>query len=255
MGKLKLCSVGLVLLSLCCVTGCGVEEGLKYEPAPSYDENKTVTPYSIKRFENVLDKCKLHYIEDTISNDKLVKFKGSYFYAKNDTVFFGLDKSKTVHRTRCELRCLDEWQIDDTTVRRWHSRLRCYIPEKGISAYTWMQIHGTLETFNYPIVRLLWVRQRQGKSNHIWAIIIVSNPYDEDKKYEWIDLGKKPGGYFDADVDVSKGVIKISINGKVKKSFDASYWKNVDNYFKTGVYVNRHDDVGKAVVGFKELEF
>ena len=58
-----------------------------------------------------------------------------------------------------------------------------------------MQIHGTQKTHDYPLLRLVWVRQRKGIKDLLWAIRIVSQPYG-DKKYEWLDLGKRPSGFF-----------------------------------------------------------
>ncbi len=247
-----------VFLSVLFLTGCGGQTGDEsgYEPVASYEENQTVVPYTIPRFRSVLDKCKLQYSEGTvIFYKKLKTFKASYFYAKDDALFFVVDKLKSMDKLRCELRPQDEWQTSDTTVHHWHGRLRCYMPEQGVNSYNWMQIHGTMQTFNYPLVRLLWVRKRQGISDHLWAIVIVSDAYVEPKKYEWVDLGARPGDYFDADVNVSSDIMNISVNGKLVKSFDVSNWRGVDNYFKAGVYINRPEDYGKATVSFKALQF
>ncbi len=258
MGKFYVAVLIVTLCSLLCLTGCGgqTEDDGGYEPVSSYEENQTVVPYTIPRFQPVLDKCKLQYSEGTvIFYKKLKTFKAPYFYAKEDTLFFVVDKLKSMDKLRCELRAQDEWRTSDTTVHRWHGRLRCFKPEKGVDSYNWMQIHGTMETFNYPLVRLLWVRKRQGIADHIWAIVIISDAYVENKQYEWVDLGARPGDYFDADVNVSSNIMNISVNGKLVKSFDVSNWQDVDNYFKSGVYINRPEDYGEAIVAFKELQF
>jgi hypothetical protein len=203
----------------------------------------------------VLKRCKLQYPNGTaVTYGKFEGFKAPYFYAHDDQVWFSVEKTAQMHKIRSELRENGAWFTSDKDGHFWHARLRCLKPKKGVDSYTWMQIHGTNDTYDFPILRLMWVRNYAGKYDHIWAIIIISDPFMEPKQYEWVDLGKRPGDFFEADVNIIDNTMDIEINGKLLKHRDVGYWQEVGNYFKAGVYVNRAEDHGRAAVVFQKLE-
>ena len=248
-------------LLLLFVIGCGGTDFFTvdtpddiYDKIPAYDADKCIAPYDIERFRPTLKKCKLQYPNGTaVSYGKLRGFKAPYFYGLDDAVWFVVDKKADMEKIRSELREKGEWQTSEREKHLWHATLRCLKPKSGVDSYTWMQIHGNNATFDYPILRLMWVRNHEGFYDHLWAIVIVSDPY-ADKRYEWIDLGKRPDGFFDADVKIVDNSMDIILNGKRIKHYDVTYWQEVENYFKAGIYVNRHEDYGKAAVVFKNLK-
>ncbi len=244
-------------------SGCGVTDFYTidgpddiYDRIPAFDPRSDYAPYDLARFRPVLDRCKLQYPTGTaVPYGKLRDVRRPYFFARDDAVWFVVHKSREMEKIRSELREKGDWHTDDVPGHSWHANLRCFKPKKGVDSYTWMQVHGTDDTFDYPILRLMWVRNYEGRYDHLWAIVIVSDAYVEEKVYEWVDLGKRPGGYFDVDVSFLDNRMEVSVAGKTIISRDVSYWERVANYFKAGVYVNRHDDAGSAAVAFQKLQF
>lgn len=108
--------------------------------------------------------------------------------------------------------------------------------------------------YNYPILRLLWARLRDGIYDHLWAVIIVSDP-SQDRIYDWIDMGARPKGFFDAEVHIKDNLMTIMINRKVITTRNVTYWEDVSNYYKAGVYINRYGDGGEVSVLFEQLHF
>lgn len=227
-----------------------------YDVVPLYNELNSTPPYDYSKFQGAIDQSKFQYPhDDLISQGNLVNYKASFFYAdSNATLHFTTQKPQNVYKTRSELRQINSWTTADTNGNYWVAKVQCLKPKAGITSYTWMQIHGTHESFNYPILRLFWERQRDRKYDHIWAVIIVSYPFT-DKLYEYVDLGERPEGFFDAEVDMKDNFMTIKINNKVLVYKDVTYWENVINYYKAGIYINRYQDGGKASVLFKELHF
>lgn len=245
------------------MVGCGGAEFFTvdspddlYDKLPAYDAARAKPPADLEKFSTVLSKSKLQYPNDksVVDYDSFDGFKSPFFYALDGDLWFRVTKTITDHKVRSELReGPGDWHTGDREGHFWHATLWCPKPAKGIDSYTWMQIHGTYATFNYPPLRLMWVRNYDKKYDHLWAIVIVSDPYKE-KVYEWIDMGKRPDRFFDANVTIRNNEMDIYIDGKLIKHYDMTYWSSVKNYFKAGVYVNRHDDHGEAAVVFKTLK-
>ncbi len=253
------------------VAGCGndthpIEKPV--EPMPKYNEADAVAPYDFEKHQNLLNHSKLQYPdgETVIKAGEFAGYKSSFFYSDtNGSIYFCVDKPLSAKKTRSELRAMQEWSTAEATPHNWYANLKLFIPDDSVNSYTWMQIHGNNGTYNYPILRLLWVRDYNGQKDHLWAIIIINTPREPNANtrsadsnitntYNWIDLGVRPSGFFNAEVDIRSNLMVISINGVVKVYTDVSYWSSVQNYFKGGVYINRHDDQGIATVVFKSLE-
>jgi hypothetical protein len=235
-----------------------INQDLIYETIPTYDDTKSVIPYNINKFKDVLDKSKYQspHDETTIDYGGFDNYKSKNFYADSDeNLYFVLNKKVDAEKERSELRQgPNPWSTADTEGNYWVATLKCFKPALPLSSYTWMQIHGTQDTFNYPILRLLWVRNREGIYDHIWAITIISNP-NEVKIYDWVDLGPRPDGFFNAAVYILNNVMDILINDKIVKTYNVAYWEDVQNYFKAGIYINLFKDGGEGGVAFKELHF
>jgi len=224
---------------------------------PRYNAEKSTPPYDDLQFRSVLRHSKLQYpgSQAIVNYGKFNGYKAPWFYSEKGILYFSIDKTKDISTMRSELRDRTVWKTSSATPRIWSATLKCFKPQKGVNSYTWMQIHGTSDTYNYPLLRLMWVRDYHGISNHLWAIRIVSDAYSGSRKYDWIDLGKNPDGYFDANVRVANNRLTLSVNGTKILRYDVEYWQGVANFFKAGVYINRHDDFGKATVAFKSLMF
>lgn len=233
-----------------------IDYDLIYDEIPVYDELNSTPPYNYEKFQAVLDQSKLQYPdEDNVSAGDFAGFKAPYFYADaNETLHFTSQKEPNTYKTRSELRQMNEWSTANADGNYWVATLKCLKPKVGISSYTWMQVHGTHDSYNYPILRLLWARLRDGIYDHLWAVIIVSDP-SQDRIYDWIDMGARPKDFFDAEVHIKDNLMTIMINRKVITTRNVTYWEDVSNYYKAGVYINRYGDGGEASVLFEQLHF
>jgi len=266
----------LVLIFIILVSGCNrrhppktMDPDLVYDSIPIYDANSSLAPYNYDKFKPVLDKSRLQIYKDnpntqntqdsnntTVEPGDFNEKKFPQFYADiNANLHFTITKKPNTYKVRSELKeQLDTWSTSDNVGHYWVATLRCLKPKTGITSYTWMQIHGTKDSYNNPLLRLLWERDRQGLYDHIWAIIIISDP-DTPKIYEYVDLGERPNDYFTAEVYVKNNMMDIIINRQVKRSINVTYWEKVQNYYKAGVYINRYGDGGTVSAIFKELHF
>ena len=263
-----------MLIFIILVSGCNrrhppqnIDPDLVYDTIPLYDKNNSFAPYEFDKFKAVLDQTKLQIYTDQggtpDSNNTTVKsgeFEGKKFkefYAdKQGNLHFTISKDKDTYKVRSELKEDPvTWSTADTEGHYWVATLKCLKPKPGINSYTWMQIHGTQDTYNYPILRLFWERDRRKTIyDHLWAVIIVSDP-DTPKIYEYVDLGARPNDYFTAEVHIKNNIMDIIINRQVKRSINVTYWQDVQNYYKAGVYINRYGDGGTVSAIFKELHF
>lgn len=252
----------LILYIVLFFSACGVVDFYtvddpddSYDMIPVYEAGAVQIPYDLSKFRSVLEKSNLQDFEGktVVRAGRFSGYVSPHFFALADKLWLISEKSKSQEKVRTELRQWPgAWQCDATTIHVWQARLHVLKPKTGIDSYTWMQIHGTKETFDYPLLRLMWIRKRQGISDHLWAIRIVSMPYTE-KRYEWLDLGNRPDSFFDLRVETGDNWVGLYINNTLFKSYDVTYWSGVENYFKAGVYINRHDDSGKAAVVFETL--
>jgi len=272
-------SISIVLFFSACDVKHPPEE-VDYDKVQDYDTIKTYPPYSFDKFKDVLDESNYQYLHSTttIYNVEYNNFKFKAFYAdKNGDLYFSLDKKMDTIKERSELRqeLVDPktgkpslnigWKTSDKNGNFWVAEVRCFKPQYTES-YTWMQVHGIkdvnitlndgsiVKSFNYPIIRLLWERYRDGIYDHIWAIVITSYPRTP-KIYDWIDLGPRPDDFFDAEVHFKDNIMKIIINYNLVASYDVTYWGEEINYFKAGIYINRFSDGGKAYIAYRELHF
>ena len=242
------------------------EDDTIYDKIEEYDENTAIAPYNFNKFKELLDNSKLQYPDNkaVVKAGEFEGYKSKIFYCDEFSyLHFTIDKNISIPKMRSELRDLREWKSSDLTPHKWYARLKTPKPKNGVASYTWMQIHGTNNTYDFPILRLLWVRNYNGIKNHLWAIIITNEPREPRRvrggdtgivnDYSWVDLGERPEDFFTANVDVTDNTMIISINDKVFVHKDISYWSSVINYFKSGVYINRHDDVGKSTVIFEQI--
>ena len=254
----------LALLFLILFSGCNIRKptdtldpDLVYDEIPLYEDNRSFVPYDYTQFQPVLDQSKLQIRYDDVVNygDFADKKFPQFYVDKDENLHFVIDKAADSAKVRSELReGPNGWSTADTEGHFWVATLKCLKPKAGITSYTWMQVHGTSDTYNYPLLRLFWIRDRDGIYDHIWAIIIVSNP-DTPKIYEYRDLGARPTYFFNAEVHIKNNIMDILIDHKLKTTINVTYWEDVQNYFKAGVYIDRYSDGGAVSAIFKELHF
>jgi hypothetical protein len=243
-----------------------VNPDLVYDTIPLYEENTSFAPYDFEKFKPVLEQSRLQIFKDsgqssdtnntTIDYGAFDGVKFPQFYVDTQkNLHFVISKKANTYKTRSELReGPNSWSTADTEGHFWVATLKCLKPKVGISSYTWMQIHGTKDTYNYPILRLFWERNRTGLYDHLWAVIIMSDP-NSPKIYAYADLGARPSGFFTAEVHIRNNIMDILINHKLKDTINVTYWEDVQNYYKAGVYINRYGDGGTVSAIFKELHF
>jgi hypothetical protein len=231
-----------------------------FDPTPVYNESEAKAPNDVEKFQDVLKRCKLQLYREGISvdYDAFEDYKSPQFYVDSEeNLVFSIDKEANTYKTRSELREgpeENEWYVDDSTGHFWIANLQVLKPDVGVDSFTWMQVHGTTDTFNYPIIRLFWERQRNGEYDHLWSVVIISDAYDS-QVYEYTDLGARPEGFFRAEVHFKNNIMDIIINHNLIKTYNVTYWQGVKNYFKAGVYINRYGDGGAVTARFSELHF
>jgi len=255
----------LLLLSLFSLffIGCDVRQppqkvdaDLIYDKIAEYNETTSNYPYDYEKFQSVLDQSKLQYPnDDLISQGEFATYKAANFYADTDeNMNFVTQKESDTYKTRSELREVNEWSTSNVDGNYWVATLRCLKPKVGITSYTWMQVHGTSDSYNYPLLRLLWARSYKGVYDHLWAVIIVSDP-NSPFIYEWVDMGQRREGFFDVEVHIKENIMTILLNRNIVTTRNVTYWEDVSNYFKAGTYIDRYGDGGEASTIFSQLHF
>lgn len=217
------------------------------------------SPYSQKKFQDILHKSKLQAPKSEYNpryGVKYGKFKDvshEFFYLQdNKDMLFAMCGKK--HRS--ELRLKHEWKVETPVEEKIFARLRLF-PLNQKKEFTFLQIHANSnragengKKLNKPLLRLTWWREQKNRYDHLWAVIrLSSNVYEQ--KYVKIDLGRRPDGYFTAMIKVQNSRMKVFIDDKLKIDMNVDYWNGYWNYFKAGVY-NQGD--GCAKVLFDNLE-
>ena len=216
------------------------------------------SPYSLKKFQDILDKVKLQAPVSSYNPLYSAKygefeyFQNIYFYLQDDKymIFKVCDK-----KHRSELREKNDWYVTTSTPKVLFAKAYLF-PLNQIRELTFLQIHSDSNRpgrngaiINKPLLRITWRKKYHNEHNHLWAAIRLS-PDKNEQKYIKIDLGKKPKEFFTVKVKVAKSKMKIFIDNELKVNKDVSYWNDFLNYFKAGVYLQ---DKGCSKVLFDEL--
>lgn len=261
--------VSMVLFLI--LAGCGndthppQDQDEIYDPTPVYHSEEATAPYDYDKFRAILESSKLQYPEGKAVRNagEFAGYQSEFFYCDTlSHLHFTVEKTKSMLKIRSELREIDEWKTSEPRIHSWRAELKTLKPEKGVDTYTWMQVHGSNDTYDFPLLRLAWVRNHEGKYDHLWAIIIINAPQEVDtgensepaNDYSWVDLGERRSDFFTVSVDMGNDTMVISLDDKVLVYKDISYWGDVLNYFKGGVYMNRHEDVGTATAIFNRMD-
>lgn len=186
------------------------------------------------------------------------------------------------YKLRNELRVLEHFKSDDPyTFYRLSADILPINPNESIKnstqnrdEMTFLQVHnkGTFDDglhgvgyIPHPLVRIVWEGERRGVENHYWAVVKnnavhcgTGSEHRETqackKAYKRYDLGPmKPDHPTRFDVIVGNQTLAIKVDGKTTVNHDISYWKDMLNYFKAGVY-NQFDN-GQSEAHFYSLEY
>lgn len=220
-------------------------------------------PYDLPRFQPVLDASKLQAPKSSPAMVEHGEFAGK------SNEFFHLDESgqrivftATGDSRRSELRQMTgDWDTSTPEERALIARVKVLVPETPeLGQFTFLQVHDKEEDgegLNKPLIRVTWRRSRSGVRDHLWAGLRVpadaSRPISlENLGSEWVDLGPRPDGSFDASIRVRDNRLRVTIDGEKKIDKDVSYWAGLSNYFKAGVY---NQDPGTSVAIFEALRY
>lgn len=220
-------------------------------------------PYDVERFRPVLDDSKL---QAPTSSPALIEH-GDFAGKSNDYFFLDATGTRltftvTGDSKRSELRQLSgDWDTATPTPQRLVARVKVFVPETpSLEQFTFMQIHDKKngdDGLNKPLIRLTWRKSRSKVRDHLWAGLRIpqhtGQPISlENLASEWVDLGPRPDGFFDAEIRVQNGQMSVVLDGETKLEKDVNYWNGLENYFKAGVY---NQDPGTSKVEFEVLRY
>lgn len=210
-------------------------------------------PYSLKKFDAVLDVSKLQAPRSEYNPLYSRKYGDFKWYANR---FFYLRDNKYMvfymcgNHNRSELRFKNIWKTDTKSEKYIEAEVKLF-PLNEKREFTFLQIHADNTLKNTPVIdkpllRIVWREQYKNVRNHIWAVLRT-----DGGKYKKTDLGVMPKGFFDVKISVLNNTLSICINKEKKFQTGVAYWKKYYNYFKAGVYLQ---DGGCAEVLFNRLQ-
>ena len=197
-----------------------------------------LAPYSYKKFQHVLNQCKLTYPNGSkkmVDKWQFAWYKSGVFYADTQgNMIFDLKKTKDM-KMRVELRQQQNhkdswWVVNDNKIHTLIATVKLQKLNKALE-YTFLQIHSEV----HPLLRMAVEKTKRWENNHIWAIIRV-NVNNTWKKTARYDLWAISENYDNFKVEVGNNNLKIYKNGKLYVDKDISYWPEKKNYFKAWIY-------------------
>lgn len=208
-------------------------------------------PYSTSKFQDVLDDSKLQAPDSSTKIDygDFSKACNSYFYVKDGRMTFKV----TGDAKRSELRQKKEWKTSDSTANKMIGYVEVEDPEStDLDETTFMQIHDNNDGINAPLLRLSWIRSRDSYESYYWATI-KTDTCKKCKNYEKFPIGPWKNSPVKFEVRVQSNNLTIKRFDKtVVSNFNVSYWKNLSNYFKAGIY---NQDSGTGTSTWTSLKY
>ena len=213
------------------------------------------SPYSLRKFKNILDISKLQ--APSSSYDSLYSVKYGKFSYYSNKYFFLQDKQYMTFfmcgkKNRSELRFEKDWKTDTKNLKILKAKIKLF-PLNEKREFTFLQIHAdsTLEnSINKPLLRIVWRKEFHSLKGHLWAVVRLDDTIRG--KYAKFDLGVMPEEFFSIKITVGFSKLSLWIDDKqILDNFDIGYWKKYYNYFKAGVYLQ---DEGCAKVLFDKLK-
>lgn len=204
-------------------------------------------PFDLEKFQPVLSECRLH--SPRTSGD--IAVKGGRFggYQLPARFYLGKDGKTmvlaTTHRgrDRSELRHNSSWSLLGEE-KRLSARLRFDKPAalEGKSRLHLIQVYGTGKAKG-PTVLVSWAGSAEASGSDDLLIAYV-------KGSKTHDLGARPDGFFNLDVSIKEGIVRIFMNDKLKAEDDISKFAVAEFFFKTGAY---HRGIEPQAVVFESL--
>ncbi|MCC5845685.1 MAG: polysaccharide lyase family 7 protein [Verrucomicrobia bacterium] len=200
-------------------------------------------PFDLETFQPVLSQSRLH--SPRTSGDIAVRRGRFSGYELPNRFHLGEDGTTLVMgttnrgRDRTELRHNSNWSVMGEE-KRLSARLRFDRPSalEGRSRLHVVQIFSTGQTRG-PMVLVSWSGDRN--RDRLQAYVRGSTTHD---------LGRRPRGYFDLDIRLEEGVLRIYIDNQLKVEDDVSRYAASRAYFKTGAY---HRGIEPHAVEFERL--
>jgi len=225
----------------------------------------SLPPYNFDKFKHVLFNSEFTYpTSKNIIIDKwqFENYKSNFFYATKDGVMYFILPKKVgeTHKVRVELREQQNhkssgWSKDTSEIHYLKAIVKLQaIQNSNIPEYTFLQIQET--EYYKPLLRMVVRYKKDGKINHIWAVIRNTTGYD-GKISDRIDLWPIMQDIFDNyKVLIGNNKLDIYRNWTLMVDRNISYWTPKHNYFKAGIYDSWNGKGSfKIKIGFNQLDW
>lgn len=224
---------------------------------------ENISPYTLSKFQSVIQQSRLQMRKPGTANQDIrlnqdPTFSSEGFYLESNR-YMTFHASGSGNDIRSELRQDSLWSTANSAGKKMIASLKLSIPNTpGLNEYTWMQIHDKPPTnndpANKPLVRLVWLRAKNGETNHRIGAIVKQDATGDNKLDKHIDLGIMPRELFKAELKVQNNILKIKINNEEVDNgvINVGFWADYLNYFKAGVYLQGN---GAATVQFDSLKY
>ena len=212
-------------------------------------QSEPKVPFDLEKFQPVLSGSRLH--SPRTKNPIAVRagrfggyeLPGRFYLGESGTTMvIGTTNSG---RDRSELRHNATWSMMGEE-KRYSARLRFDKPAalQGKSRLHLLQVYGQGEAKG-PTVLVSWAGSwaADGDEDNLGVYVKGSQSYS---------LGPRPDGFFNLDVSIKEGVLRIYMNNELKIEDDLSKqsYANGNFFFKTGAY---HRGIKPHKVEFEEL--
>jgi hypothetical protein len=203
----------------------------------AFGQAEPQVPFDLEKFQPVLSQCRLHSPSTspaTVSNGNFGGYElpGRFYLGEGGTTMVLATTDPTRDRERSELRHNAGWSFLGPE-KRLTARLRFDKPVAlggQRSRLHLMQIYGT-GTHKGPTVLVTW----HGSWDDSGDVDVLRAYVKGSTTHE---LGPRPDGFFDLDVRIEEGVVRIFIDDELKVEDDVSNksYAGGNFFFKTGSY-------------------
>ncbi|WP_285162973.1 polysaccharide lyase family 7 protein [Shewanella goraebulensis] len=286
MKKLTVLPLTLIVSGL--LTACAATTEPRVNPYPAATGEREA-PADYSQFSNILSASKLQISTPNSRPGSKYELATDSDFSGIVNEHFYVDKgSKALimnmegYKLRNELRVLENFKSDSpNTFYHLSAELMPINPRESVKdspskndAMTFLQVHnkGTFDDgkhgvgyIPHPLLRLVYEADRKGVKDHYWAIIknnAVNCSKDSGNRdtsdcknaYVRFDLGAyDPNAPTQFDIIVGDSKLVINRDGVNQVEHDITYWKEMLNYFKAGVY-NQFEN-GKSEAHFYQLDY
>ena len=217
----------------------------------AYGQSQPKVPFDLEKFQPVLSECRLH--SPRTGGDIAVRrgqFEGyelpERFYLGEDgtTMVLGTTRSD---RDRSELRHNSTWPVTEGEVH-YSARLRFDAPVPEGDYWKRRRLHFVQAYIpGIPLGPAVLINARpvhDGKEDHLWVAV------QGDNEMRTQDLGPRPDGFFNLDLRIKDGEVRVYINDELKAEDNLHSFEDRRAFFKTGSY---HRGIEPHKVEFERL--